>query len=101
MWLHNVWQQIPQIDRGGCATDAREETKLVLGGDTLVLNTDATCSRLSILQFANGPKRSMGHVLGAEKGNLLIRGAEADDATGRPRRLNPVNPCQLGVPGVA
>ena len=42
----------------------------------------------------------MGHVLGAGKG-ILIRGAEADDATGRPRRLNPVNPCPGGVPGVA
>ena len=30
--------------------------------------------RLSILQFAHGPKRSMGHVLGAEKGFFLIRG---------------------------
>ena len=35
---------------------------------------NATCSRLSILPFANGPKRAMGHVLGAEKGNFLIRG---------------------------
>ena len=32
----------------------------------------------------------MGHVLGAEKGIFLIRGAEADEATGRPRRFNPV-----------
>ena len=30
--------------------------------------------RLSILLFANGQKRSMGHFLGAEKGNFLIRG---------------------------
>ena len=29
---------------------------------------------MSIFQFATGPKRSMGHVLGAEKGNFLIRG---------------------------
>ena len=42
----------------------------------------------------------MGHVLGAEKGNFLIRGAEADDATGRPRWFNPVNPCPRGLPGV-
>ena len=61
----------------------------------------ATCSRLSTVRFANGPKRSMGHVPGAEKGNFLIRGAEADEATGRPRRWNPVNPCWGGVPGVA
>ena len=38
---------------------------------------DATCSRLSIIQFATGPKRSMGQVLGAETGIFLIR---ADDA---------------------
>ena len=47
-----------------------------------------TCSHLSIVRFDNGPKRSMGHVLGAEKSNFLIRGAEADDATGRPCRFN-------------
>ena len=29
--------------------------------------SDAPCSRLSIVRFATGPKRSMGHVLGAEK----------------------------------
>ena len=33
--------------------------------------------RSSIFQFANGPKRSMGHVLGAKKGIFLIRGDEA------------------------
>ena len=43
----------------------------------------------------------MGHFLGAEKGDFLIRGAEADEATGRPRRFNPVNSRQLGLPGVA
>ena len=43
----------------------------------------------------------MGHVMGAEKGNFLIRDAEADEATGRPRQWNPVNPCPRGVPGVA
>jgi hypothetical protein len=35
---------------------------------------NATCSRLSILPFANGPKRSIVHVLGGEKGNFSIRG---------------------------
>ena len=34
---------------------------------------NAACSRLSTAQFATGPKRSMGHVLGAGKGNFLIR----------------------------
>ena len=46
--------------------------------DTLAskLGTRA-CSCSSILQFANGPKRTMGHVLGAEKDFFLIRGDDA------------------------
>ena len=32
---------------------------------------DATCFCLSIVPFANGPKRSMGHFLGAEKINFF------------------------------
>ena len=32
------------------------------------------CSRSSTVRFATGPKRSMGHFLGAEKGIFLIRG---------------------------
>ena len=32
---------------------------------------DATCNCLSIVRFAHGPKRSMGHVLGAEKINFF------------------------------
>ena len=39
---------------------------------------DATCSRLSILPFATGPKRSMGHVRGGEKNIFFIR--DIDDA---------------------
>ena len=35
---------------------------------------NAACSRLSTVRFANGSKRSMGHLLGAEKGIFLIRG---------------------------
>ena len=35
---------------------------------------DAPCSRLSIVWFDTGPKRSMGHLLGAKKGIFLIRG---------------------------
>ena len=48
-----------------------------LGSDCKTLGTtgvNATCSRLSTVRFANGPKRSMGHVLGAGKGFFLIRG---------------------------
>ena len=36
--------------------------------------TNTPCGRLTTVQFANGPKRSVGHVLGGEKGNFLIRG---------------------------
>ena len=36
--------------------------------------SNAACSCLSTVQFANGPKRSMGLVLGAKKLNFLIRG---------------------------
>jgi hypothetical protein len=41
--------------------------------DTSQQNSERACSRLSIVRFANGPKRLMGHVLGAEKGIFLIR----------------------------
>ena len=40
--------------------------------DTLAL--ERTCSRLSTVPFAKSPKRSMGHVLGAETIFFLIRG---------------------------
>ena len=43
-------------------------------------NVPRSCS--STVQFANGPKRSMGQVLGAKKSYFLIRGAEADEAQG-------------------
>jgi hypothetical protein len=45
---------------------------------------------LSIAQFANGPKRSMGHVLGAKKGLFVIRGRRA----ARARAAAPVESCQ-------
>ncbi len=51
---------------------------------TLESKLDAACSRLSILQFASGPKRSMGDLLGAKKKVdyiFLIR--EIDDAAKR------------------
>ena len=38
---------------------------------------DASRSRLSIVPFADGPKRSMGHVLGAEKEFFLIPAVDA------------------------
>ena len=37
---------------------------------------------MSLLPFANGPKRLMGHVLGAEKGIFLIRGRQAAQGEG-------------------
>ena len=40
------------------------------------------CGCLSIVPLANGPKRSMGHFLGAEKGIFLIRGHDATRAHG-------------------
>ena len=43
----------------------------------LLCSRDATCSRLSIVRFDTGPKRSMGHLLGGEKGIFLIRGSSA------------------------
>ena len=33
--------------------------------------SDASCSRLSIVRFPTGPKRSMGHVIGAKKINFF------------------------------
>ena len=41
-------------------------------------------SRMSTVQFANGPTRSMGHVLGAEKDFFLIRGRGRPTATAAP-----------------
>ena len=35
---------------------------------------NAACSRLSIIPFATGPERAMGHVPGAKKEVFLIRG---------------------------
>ena len=43
----------------------------------------------------------MGHVLGAEKRIFLIRGRRCLPGPCRLRRWNPVNPCQIGLPGVA
>ena len=45
--------------------------KLASCKDTSIMpGANATCSRLSIAQFAAGPKRSMGHVPGAENSIL-------------------------------
>jgi hypothetical protein len=41
---------------------------------TLAFQTETPCSRLGIVPFATGPKRSMGHLLGAETDCVLIRG---------------------------
>ena len=55
-----------------------------------------------VVRFATGPKRSMGHVLGAEKGIFFnSRGIEEPPCSWRPRRFNPVNPRPRGLPGVA
>ena len=44
--------------------------RIAKAGDTLGLELEAPCSRLSTVPFANGPKRSMGQVLGGEKTNF-------------------------------
>ena len=49
--------------------------------------------RLSIVRFANGPKRSAGRLLGAEKLIFLIR--DIDDAT---MAAASVESCQSVVP---
>ena len=54
----------------------REQGELAACKDTSKPDQNASCSRSSTDQFANGPKRSMGHVLGAEKINFLIRVAD-------------------------
>ena len=46
-------------------------------------------------------KEINGTLPGGRKKNFLIRGAEAAVTTGQPRWFNPVNPCQIGLPGVA
>ena len=40
---------------------------------TLASKPERACIRLSTVQFANGPKRSMGHFLGGKKSIFLIR----------------------------
>ena len=45
---------------------------------------------MSTVRFATGPKRSMGHVLGAEKGIFLIR-----DIDGRAMAAAPVESCRF------
>ena len=48
---------------------------------------NATCSRLSIVRFDTGPKRSMGHLSGGEKNNFFIRGAEVISRAGGMRSI--------------
>jgi len=71
------------------------------GCKTLAARGNKMCSRLSTVQFANGPKRSMGHVLGAKKDIFFNSRPRAPYGLWRPRRLNPVNPCPRGLPGAA
>ena len=54
---------------------AREKNRLALGENT-------TFSRLSIVRFDTGSKRSIGRLLGGEKNNFLIRGAEVVSRAG-------------------
>ena len=64
---------------------------------------NATCSCLSTVQFANCPKRSIGHVLGVEKRNFLIRGRGRPTVYGGRAGLIlsiPVKQVSLGSPRV-
>ena len=54
------------FSRARAANTARQ--KLGNPFSTSTKKTETSCSRLSSLRFATGPKRSMGHVMGAEKG---------------------------------
>jgi len=64
---------------------------------------NATCSCLSTVPFAKSPKRSMGHVLGTEKGIFLIRGRGRPTVYGGRAGLIlsiPVEEVSLGSPRV-
>ena len=58
--------------------------------DTSKANSERACSRLGSVPFANSSKRSMGHVLGAEKGNFLF----AAEGALRSVAAAPVESCQ-------
>ena len=60
------------------SSSAAAQNKQLAACKTLARNSEPACSRLSILPLANGPKRSMGHLLGAKKINFFNR--EIDDA---------------------
>ena len=53
--------------RAHCAKISREDQAKLAACKTLASKTRRACSCLSILQFANGPKRSMEHFLGGKK----------------------------------
>ena len=70
---------------------------------TLASELERTCSRLSTVRFATGPKTSMGHVLGAEKGIFSIRGDDGAPVHGGRAGLIlsiPVQKVSLGPPRV-
>ena len=84
---------------GGFSFEARSRGRRGFREELL----DAPCSRLSIVRFDTGPKRSMGHLLGAEKGNFLIRAGRADMGQGGPAGLIlsiPAQEVSLGSPRV-
>ena len=60
---------LSRYDDGGYSED--EKTRARGLGDRHTRFYDATRSRLSIIPFATGPKRSMGHLLGAKKINFF------------------------------
>ena len=82
---------MPMPDQTG--NEGRQPRQLAACKDTSKANSERACSRLSTVPFANGPKRSMGHVLGAEKLIFLIR--DIDDAA--IMTAAPVKSCQIVV----
>ena len=79
--------------RGVCVTSVaarrRKRGKPVL---LLLLFTRDAKSCLRVVRFAHGPKRSMGHFLGAEKNNFLCR--DTDDAA---MKAASMESCRFGV----
>ena len=59
---------------------------------------DAACTFMSIVRFATGPKRSMGHVPWAEKDNFLFRGRGSPTVY---RRIWELASSSAGLPGAA
>ena len=81
-----------QAPRAGLwrAKSGSGRTELAVRKDTSKPNSERACSRSSTVPFAKDPKRSMGHVLGAENRIFLI----AATMPQRAMAAAPVESCQ-------